>query len=335
MKFGMAIVNDSPPGTLSPQHLANLREQVREAKRSGMQSVWLLHHYLGNMETLAPIPLMGYLARDLDGMDIGTNMFILPLSHPVEVAESFATLDHLTDGHVIAGFGMGYRPNEFDAFGISMDDRKSRYEESIRIIRGLWSGEPVTFEGEHFRIDNEGLSLPTVRPGGPPIYIGSGVHRAGATRAAELGDTWLVPPHANKERLKKISDFYREERVRVGKDPSAGFAVRRELLLDERGDVARTVGLEARAKASRAYGEYDAPDQTGVYKHLQGREQADAVANESYIFGDPEFAINELLQLKELGYDTVILRLQWYDLPQERVLKTLELFREQVLPAVQ
>ncbi|MGY2872944.1 alkanesulfonate monooxygenase SsuD/methylene tetrahydromethanopterin reductase-like flavin-dependent oxidoreductase (luciferase family) [Marmoricola sp. URHA0025 HA25] len=334
MQFGLAVVNDFPPGTLSQDKIAHLRDQVRAAADAGFGSVWLLHHYLGNMETLAPIPTMAALAPHIGSMDIGTNMFILPLSHPVEVAESFATLDHLTNGHVIAGFGMGYRPNEFDAFGIPMADRLGRYEESVQILRELWSGNAVSFTGKHFTIDNERASLRPVRPGGIPIYVGSGVHTAGARRAAALGDAWLVPPHASPERLQVVLAYYRDERERLGKPRDEGLAVRRDMLLDDDQELARTVGQEVRAKASAAYGAYAPPDTTGVYKHLEGRDKADEVADESYIFGDPEYAIARLRELRDTGIDTVILRMQWYDLPQERVLKTLEMFRTRVMPAL-
>ena len=335
MRFGLAVVNDFPPGTLSQEKIAHLRDQVRAASEAGFDSVWLLHHYLGNMETLAPNPTMAALAPHIGTMDIGTNMFILPLSHPVEVAESFATLDHLTNGHVIAGFGMGYRPNEFDAFGVSMADRLGRYEESVQILRELWAGKAVNFKGSHFTIDDERVSLRPVRPGGIPIYVGSGVHKAGARRAAALGDAWLVAPHANRDRLQVILDYYRDERERLGKPRNEGLAVRRDLLLDDDHDLARTVGQEVRAKASAVYGAYAPPDTTGVYKHLEGRAQADEVADESYIFGDAEHAIVRLRELGDLGIDTIILRMQWYDLRQERVLKTLELFRTEVMPALE
>ena len=150
MKFGLAVMNDFPPGAVAADRVPLLREQVRAASAAGLDSVWVLQHYLGNMPTLQPLPLLSALAADAGPMFLGTNMFILPLRHPVAVAEEFATLDHLAGGRVIAGFGMGYRENEFASFGVPMDERASRFEESIAIVRGLWSGAPVSFRGRHF-----------------------------------------------------------------------------------------------------------------------------------------------------------------------------------------
>src|SRR5580693_2707140 len=133
-------MNDFPPGAVAADRVAQLREQVRAAAQSGIDSVWVLQHYLGNMPTLQPLPLLSALAADAGDMFLGTNMFILPLRHPVGVAEEFATLDHLSGGRVIAGFGLGYRENEFASFGVGLDERVERFEESIQIVRGLWSG---------------------------------------------------------------------------------------------------------------------------------------------------------------------------------------------------
>src|SRR5206468_9045028 len=120
VKFGLALMNDFPPGTRAADRLPMLREQVRAAAAAGIDSVWVLQHYLGNMPTLQPVPLLSALASDAGDMYLGTNMLILPLRHPVGVAEEFATLDHISNGRAIAGFGMGYRENEFASFGIPM-----------------------------------------------------------------------------------------------------------------------------------------------------------------------------------------------------------------------
>jgi alkanesulfonate monooxygenase SsuD/methylene tetrahydromethanopterin reductase-like flavin-dependent oxidoreductase (luciferase family) len=152
LTFGLALQNDFPPHITPSTRVGELREQTRAARDAGIRSVWMLNHYLGNMRTLQPIPALSAIAEHAGDMRVGTNMFILPLRHPVEVAEEFATLDQVTGGHAVAGLGMGYRSNEYDAFGISMDDRVARYEESVELLRRLWSTETVDFEGAHFAV---------------------------------------------------------------------------------------------------------------------------------------------------------------------------------------
>jgi len=331
LKFGLAIMNDFPPDVVPASRIAQLREQVRAARDSGISSVWMLQHYLGSMPTLQPVPTLAALAQDAGEMTLGTNMFILPLRHPVDVAEDFATLDHLTGGRAVAGFGMGYRENEFEAFGVPMGDRAARYEESITLIRSLWSGQTTTFDGEHFRVKDQRISLVPVQQGGPPIWIGAGPHKTGAQRAARLGDAWIVPPHVDPEKLKVVLGHYRAERDRLGKGPSE-LVVRRELLLDPEADRARAMGVEARGALTRKYAEYNAPQQGEAYKHLQTDKAAEEVADASYLFTDPAGAVAALKDLEAQGLTYIVLRMQWYHLPQDQVLRTLELFRDEVLP---
>lgn len=334
MRFGLAIMNDFPPGTVAAHRVGRLREQVRAAAAAGIDSIWVLQHYLGNMPTLQPLPLLAALAGDAGDMYLGTNMFILPLRHPVAVAEEFATLDHLTGGRAIAGFGMGYRENEFTSFGVPMAERVDRFTEGVRVARLLWSGEPVSFAGTHVRLDDQRISLPPVQQGGPRVWIGAGPHRTGARRAARLGDAWIIPPHVTPERLAVLLDHYRAERDRLGLPPADEFVVRRELVLDEDPERARAVGLRARGALTRQYAAFNAPDRTAGYRHLESDAAATEVADRSYLFTDPDGAITALKALEQQGFTYVILRMQWYDLEQDRMLRTLELFRDRVLPAL-
>jgi alkanesulfonate monooxygenase SsuD/methylene tetrahydromethanopterin reductase-like flavin-dependent oxidoreductase (luciferase family) len=285
------------------------------------------------MPTLQPLPLLGALAADAGTMRLGTNMFILPLRHPVAVAEEYATLDHLSGGRAIAGFGMGYRENEFAAMGVPMDERVDRFEESVQIVRSLWTGDPMSFHGKHFRIDDERISLAPVQPGGPPVWIGAGPHRTGAQRAARLGDAWIIPPHVTPERLEVLLGHYRAERERLGRVAATEFVVRRELVLDSDAERARATGTAARTALTRQYAAFNAPDRTEGYRHLQSDAAAEEVADRSYLFTDPATAVAELKSLEAQGFTYVILRMQWFDLPHERMLETLELFRAHIRPA--
>jgi alkanesulfonate monooxygenase SsuD/methylene tetrahydromethanopterin reductase-like flavin-dependent oxidoreductase (luciferase family) len=333
MKFGLALMNDFPPDVVPADRVVQLREQTRAAAAAGIDSVWVLQHYLGNMPTLQPVPLLTALAADAGEMFLGTNMFILPLRHPVAVAEEFATLDHISNGHAIAGFGMGYRENEFAAFGVPMEERASRFDESVEIVRALWSGEATTFKGQHFQIDNERISLLPLQSRGPRVWIGAGPHKVGARRAARLGDAWIIPPHVTPERLQVLLSAYREERERLGLGAASDVVVRRELVLDDDPARARAIGVAARGALTRRYAAFNAPDQTVGYQHLQSDAAAEQTADQSYLFTDPASAVTAIKALEAQGFTYVVLRMQWYDLPHERMLQTLESFRDHVRPA--
>ncbi len=332
LRFGLALMNDFPPGTRVAERVPQLREQAREASRSGISSLWVLQHYLGTMPTLQPLPLLAALAADSGDLELGTNMFILPLRHPVGVAEEFSTLDHLSGGRAVAGFGMGYRENEFAAFGVPMDERIARYTEAIHIVRALWSGERVTFEGRHFRIDDEKISLVPVQEGGPRILIGAGAHKAGIERAAALGDAWIVPPHVTGDRLTRAIRLYSQARSEAAPGESSRFVVRRELVLHSDRERALAEGTAARSELTAEYGKYNAPDRTADYAQLADPAAAEQKAKEAYIFTDPAGAVEEFRRLEAAGVTDVVLRMQWFGLAHERMLQTLALFRDDVLP---
>jgi len=86
LTFGLALQNDFPPHVSPSARIGELREQVRAAREAGISSVWVLNHFLGNMQTLQPLPTLAALAEHAGDMRLGTNMFILPLRHPVAVA---------------------------------------------------------------------------------------------------------------------------------------------------------------------------------------------------------------------------------------------------------
>jgi len=331
LKFGMVVMSEFPPGVVPASRLPLMREQVRAGREAGLSSAWVLQHYLCAMPTFQPVPLLAALASDAGEMTLGSNMFILPLRHPVDVAEDFSTLDHVTGGRAVAGFGLGYRENEYDAFGIPLTDRLGRFEESIAIIRGLWSGEETSYDGKHFHVPPSRISLPPVQPGGPPVWVGSGPHRAGARRAATLGDAWIIPPHVAPDRLVRLLDCYREERDRLSRGPSE-LVVRRELVLDEDPAAARRIGIAAHARLNEKYAEYNSPQEGQNFRHIRDASAAEQVADAAYLFTDPEGAVRALQELEKQGVTYVIFRMQWYDLGQDVVLKTLQMLTDEVLP---
>jgi len=116
-------------------------------------------------------PVMGYVAAHAQGMTIGPNILILPPLNPVHMAEEAATLDVLTGGNYILGVGLGYREPEFEAFGIPLNERAPRFNEAITLMRRLWTEERVSHKGRFYTVNDAGIGVKPVRPGGPPLYI--------------------------------------------------------------------------------------------------------------------------------------------------------------------
>src|SRR5262249_24566757 len=153
-KVGLYVATQFPPHSDVPAALKDMSEQVRLARQSGFSTLWVPHHYLTQpMQMLAPVPTLSYLLRDAEGMTIGTNIQIMPLLHPVHVAEDAVTLDLLSGGRYVLGIGVGYRDAEFQTFQVPLGERALRMEESIAIMRRLWSEERVVYRGKFFQIN--------------------------------------------------------------------------------------------------------------------------------------------------------------------------------------
>ena len=89
-----------------------------------------------------------------EGLQLVTGVLLLPYHNPVDLAEQVVTLDNISNGRFILGVGIGYRVAELAAFGTNRRDRVSRFEESLELMKLLWSGEEVSYEGKHWQVQN-------------------------------------------------------------------------------------------------------------------------------------------------------------------------------------
>ncbi len=120
------------------------------------------------------------------------------------------------------------------------------------------------------------------------------------------------------EGLQVLLGHYRDERERAGRGQASDLVVRRELVLDDDPERARLTGVAARTALTRKYAEFNAPDGTPSYQHLQSDAAAAETADQSYLFTDPPGAVAALQALADQGITYVVLRMQWYALPHER-----------------
>jgi alkanesulfonate monooxygenase SsuD/methylene tetrahydromethanopterin reductase-like flavin-dependent oxidoreductase (luciferase family) len=175
----------------------------------GCMSVVLSEHHASEDGYLpAPLLLASAIAANTRTMSIQIAALLLPLYDPVRVAEDMTILDILARGRVSYVLGLGYRPEEYDLFGVPMKGRGRRMEQWVDTIRRAWSGESFEFEGRHVQITPRPFS-----PSGPMLMMGGNTERA-AKRAARLGVGFLS--EGGKPELEAVYlDACREE----GRDP--------------------------------------------------------------------------------------------------------------------
>jgi probable F420-dependent oxidoreductase len=160
-----------------PLHHVGWRDLARKVEDLGYGVLTVADHF---DDTPAPIPALMAAADATTTLRVGTLVLANDYRHPVVVAKEAASVDVLSEGRFELGLGAGWSTEDYDAAGFPLDRpgvRIARLAEAIDVVRGLWRPEPLTYEGEHYRITGlEGRPLPH-RPGGPPIVTGGGGER--------------------------------------------------------------------------------------------------------------------------------------------------------------
>jgi alkanesulfonate monooxygenase SsuD/methylene tetrahydromethanopterin reductase-like flavin-dependent oxidoreductase (luciferase family) len=331
MNFGIGLsvqhLPDEPQAARFGEHV----EQVRLARAVGFSSVWASQHYLSDPFTyFQPIPTLARVAADADGMTLGTGVLLLPLHHPVEVAEQIATLDVIAGGRFVFGVGLGYRDVENEAMGHAPRERVGRLVEGLDVIERLWNGEPVTYHGEHFRLREVRISMRPLQRPRPRIWLAANSD-AGVTRAARLGDAWLMNPHATLATLERQQALFRAARQELGRPPAAEVPLIKECYVAPETATAlaeAAVFLDAKYRAYRRW-EQDKALPAGE-RWSPGFEE---LARDRFVIGDPVRVREEIARCRErLGVTTLIVRLQWPGMDQAKVLRSIRLLGEKVLP---
>jgi probable F420-dependent oxidoreductase len=210
LKIGVSTIHRivENPGKAWQPGIDELVDFVRMVDDSGFDSIWSGDHLSFPQPILDPFLQLAQAAVVSRRLLLGSGVYLLPLRHPVPVAKQVATLDHLTEGRFIFGVGVGGEfPNEFAAAGVPVADRGGRLTEGISVMRRLWSGEPVTYEGRYFNsFDDVSMRPPTRTAGGPPIWCG-GRQKVALERAGRLADGWIayaISPEMFKSGLETI-----------------------------------------------------------------------------------------------------------------------------------
>ena len=220
MRFGLSYDFRNPAAyrRADTDLYAALLDQIVAAEGLGFDEVWLTeHHFTEDGYNPSVLPTAAAIAARTSHIRIGTFVLVLPFHDPVRVAEDATCVDIVSGGRMDLGVGMGYTIEEFAALGIDRSSRARRLEEGVAVIRRLWSGEPVTFDGEFTTLAGATLTPKPVQPGGPPLWIGARAGRA-VERAARLGANLLTTVGPDP------APAYREALAAHGRDPD-GFEI--------------------------------------------------------------------------------------------------------------
>ena len=327
MRFGVEF--GSYPAELDPAEVCeqvSLRAQV--AYKNDFEALFVAQHYLTGPDAaiLQSITLLAYLAAQVPGMYLGTSIFLLPLHHPVMVAEYISTLDNLSGGKVLFGVGQGYRENEFNSFGIDKRQRRDRLVEGLEVIRKLWTGESVTFHGEHFHLDKV-ISRPTpVQRPGPPILMGADTVKTVA-RVPEVADHWIASRRHSKSFLREALPEYKAALERRGR-PYRGLFIFRDLCI---ADTTREAEERIKEGYERRYRRYQQWGQPGERYDLK----FDELKRDRLILGSPSEVVEQVMSYhEEFGAEVMWFMVDWPGMDPRLTLETIERFGKEVIPRI-
>jgi alkanesulfonate monooxygenase SsuD/methylene tetrahydromethanopterin reductase-like flavin-dependent oxidoreductase (luciferase family) len=332
MKFGLSVPVQHLPHEPAAERIGELLEQVKLARDLGFDSISASQHYLAApFQYFQPMPLLARIAADSGEMTLITNILLLPLYNPVDLAEQLATLDIICDGRLVCGVGLGYRDVEYTVFGVERSSRVARFEEAITLLKRLWTDAEVSYEGRHFRLDQARLTLKPVQQPRPPIWIAAS-GPAGIRRAARLGDAWTIAGHATLATLKRQVQFYRDTLNALGKPFPEDCPLSKELYI---APDRRTAFREAQPHLEAKYRAYS---QWGQDRELPATETFavpfETLAQDRFILGDADDCILQIhAHQEQLGISHMNFRIHWPGMPHALVMRTIRLLGEQVLPA--
>lgn len=329
--YSYQVENDDPYGTFA----ASL-EQMAVAESLGYDAVLVSeHHLVDNGYFPAPFVTLGAIAMRTQKLRMGQGVLLLPLYDPLHVAEHHSILDHVSQGRSILGVGYGYRQEEFDAFGVKLDERGARMSEGVEAIRALWTQPEVSFHGKHFRYDKVRLRPQPKQKPCPPIWMAS--KAVGAVKAAaRVADAWFADPVTPIAVLQSRMADYKAALAKNGK-PNQGFdfPLMREVYCADSDEQAWN---EAREGMLAVYQEYldwgHMLDEEGR-PVPPGDSRALEMLRRRFIVGSPETCIREALRYRDaLGVTNLVMRMKFPGIPADRVMRSVRLWGERVLPAL-
>jgi alkanesulfonate monooxygenase SsuD/methylene tetrahydromethanopterin reductase-like flavin-dependent oxidoreductase (luciferase family) len=186
MQFGLFYEAPEDPRYTHAERYAEMFDLVAYGETLGFDAAWLAEIHFGGAFSLVSVPLMAVpvIAQRTQRIRLGTAVTLLPLHHPLSMAEQAATADLLSGGRLEFGVGRGSIPTHFHGFGVALEENRARFDECLEIIRLAWTTERFSYTGRFYTVENVAVVPKPLQQPHPPIRVG--VHTAESF--AHLGD---------------------------------------------------------------------------------------------------------------------------------------------------
>jgi alkanesulfonate monooxygenase SsuD/methylene tetrahydromethanopterin reductase-like flavin-dependent oxidoreductase (luciferase family) len=298
------------------------------------------HHATPLSATPSPAVFLAAAARETKRIRLGALLFLLPLYHPLRLLEEFLMLDNLSKGRLDIGVGRGISPFEFGAFGEDIKQSEPVYAEVLEIVRKGLSHKRLSHEGKRYRFDNVPLTMDWVQKPHPPLWYGLRSGPDGSLLPARLGMN--VVTLGNEQRTAQAIARFREawplhaaERAQVGSPVTA------PLIGMVRGLYVADTDAEAERVARPAYRKWFDNlmwlwrENNSFPTISLSQDYDESIEDGSLIVGGPDRVRNTLVeQTRRCGQNYLVLKLAFGSLTHAQEMRSLELFRREVMPAL-
>jgi alkanesulfonate monooxygenase SsuD/methylene tetrahydromethanopterin reductase-like flavin-dependent oxidoreductase (luciferase family) len=321
-------------------------EEIDAAERWGLDAMWLAEIHVNPERSVcsAPLTLASAIAARTKRMKIGTGVQVLPLCHPLRLAEEAATVDQISHGRLIFGIGRSGFPRTYEAYGVPYGESRERFAETLEILKRAWTEPSFSYQGKYYSFDNVKLTPKPYQKPWPEIRVAANSADT-FPQIAKLGHAVLVAVRQGSlEELQPNIRAYREAWKAAGHPGAGKVFLRAPVYLADTDQAARDEPEESIMYFYRYLGERleDSATRAGVQQselraargqRLQTISYDEALV-EKLIVGSPERVTDRLLELQDtLGLDGILCEMNCgTKIPHDRVMKSLQLLCEKVKP---
>jgi alkanesulfonate monooxygenase SsuD/methylene tetrahydromethanopterin reductase-like flavin-dependent oxidoreductase (luciferase family) len=346
MEFGMFHQFPALPGRSERESFEEAFAQVDAAERWGLDVMWLAELHFDPQRSVlsAPLSIASAIAARTSRIGIGIAVQVLPLCHPLRLAEEAATVDHISQGRLIFGVGRSGLPRTYEDYGVSYAESRDRFAEVLDIIEQAWSQPTFSYEGKYYSFKNIAVAPRPLQQPFPPIRIAAASPDT-FPAAGERGlPVFLNARHGSFSEFAPAIRDYRDAYAAAGHEGRGQVFLRVPTYLAETEERARSEPKESLMHFYREQTERlrDSLTRAGT-RAIEGRAERlarlekltyEEALTGQVLIGTPETVTERLRDLQEeLGVDGILAELNCGGLiPHQQVMTALRLLCEEVKP---
>jgi alkanesulfonate monooxygenase SsuD/methylene tetrahydromethanopterin reductase-like flavin-dependent oxidoreductase (luciferase family) len=339
MEFGTFLLLQTPSAQPSQVIYARGLEITQAAEELGFHNMWLAEHHFSTYGLLSrPLTYALHLAERTRRIRVGTAVIVVPLHHPLVIAEEIATVDLLSGGRLDVGLGRGYQRYEFERLGVDLAESRTRWEEAVDIILQALAGKPFSYEGKYYRIPETTVYPHPVQKPHPPVWVTAQSLESVETTVRRGFNLLSGGNGVPLARLREFRQEFDRRLVQYRPDHALHLGIQRPTYVADSEAEARAVAEEARwnMRVTLSLRNNYERVENGRAVPVPGPSEpsVDEFLDTFAVIGTPDTCIRQIRRLQEVMHiDHFNCSFSFGDLAQDRVLASMRRFARDVMPA--